>query len=750
MIAAHIDFETRSAVDLPKTGVDVYASHPSTDVWCMAWSIGDDPVQVWTPGDPAPGELLDHIMLGGIVMAHNAAFERVVWHHIMVGRYGWPAVDLTQWRCTMIMARELNLPGSLEAAAPAAGVDVAKDMVGRRLMLQMSKPRKIKFSPKALAWQKKDERDFDVIFDKCVSDGAPNGEGWQVFRLNGELFAEIQWWNEADKLARLIDYCKIDVEVERKLEKKLLALPATELSYWQLDQIINDRGVLVDRDLANAARQIVATAQRKVNEKLSKVTDTEVTAATNTNQIITFLKKEGVDTDTIAKDAVEELLAPDSGISSVARQVLNLRREASKASVSKINALLLGTSPRDGRARGLLQFYAASTGRWGGRRFQPQNLKRPEEADIDALIEAIAGGDHDYVEMMYGSPINAVSDILRGLIIAAPGYRILAADYSNIEGRVLAWLAGEDWKVDAFREFDEGIGPDLYIKSYAETFNVPIFGKKDPRRQIGKVMELASGYQGGHGAYLRFGLDDEKKLGELTEIIQAAATDDEWEVSAKKYTLGAHGLRREHWTALRIVIDRWRAKHSNVASFWYEMEEAAINAVRQPGVVQKVGTGKIAFKMAGTILHMRLPSGRCLRYPYPEIRAFEVPWKDADGNPATKAGLTYKTEPDVSKKARIVDDPTNSAKFARIKTYGGALVENATQAVARDVLAYAMPRLEEAGYPITLTVHDEIVCEVPDGHGSIEAMEKIMCELPDWAAGLPVAAEGFDDVRYRK
>lgn len=322
--------------------------------------------------------------------------------------------------------------------------------------------------------------------------------------------------------------------------------------------------------------------------------------------------------------------------------------------------------------------------------------------------------------------------------------------YSNIEGRVLAWLAGEDWKVDAFREFDEGIGPDLYIKSYAETFNVPIFGKKDPRRQIGKVMELASGYQGGHGAYLRFGLDDEKKLGELTEIIQAAATDDEWEDSAKKYTLGAHGLSREHWTALRIVIDRWRAKHSNVASFWYEMEEAAINAVRQPGVVQKVGTGKIAFKMAGTILHMRLPSGRCLRYPYPEIREFEVPWKDADGNPATKAGLTYKTEPDVSKKARIVDDPTNSAKFARIKTYGGALVENATQAVARDVLAYAMPRLEAAGYPIVLSVHDELVCEVPDGFGSIEEMEKIMCELPGWAAGLPIAAEGFDSPRYRK
>lgn len=392
MKAAHLDFETFGAVDLPKTGVDVYAEHPATNIWCMAWSIGDSPVEVWVPGQRVPDELYEHIAMGGEVYAHNAAFERAIFHHIMGPRYNWPVPELEQWRCTMIMARELNLPGSLEAAAPAAGVDIAKDMVGRRLMLQMSKPRKVKFSAKALAWQKKDEREFDVMFSRCTRDGVMNSEGWEVYRLDGEIFAEVQWWNDPAKIERLIDYCKMDVEVERQLEKKLLPLPATELAYWQLDQRINDRGVLVDRQLANAARGVVAVAQENVNKRLSQATDTEVTAATNTNQIINYLKKEGVDTDTIAKDAVEELLAPDSGISEAARTVLNLRREASKASVSKINALLLGTSPKDGRARGLLQFYAASTGRWCLAEGTPVLVRR-EGSTLEVPIEAVRRTD---------------------------------------------------------------------------------------------------------------------------------------------------------------------------------------------------------------------------------------------------------------------------------------------------------------------------------------------------------------------
>lgn len=193
---------------------------------------------------------------------------------------------------------------------------------------------------------------------------------------------------------------------------------------------------------------------------------------------------------------------------------------------------------------------------------------------------------------------------------------------------------------------------------------------------------------------------------------------------------------------IREIVDGWREKHPRIKQFWYDMEEAAIAAVRERGNVHRVG--RIAFKVAGSWLFMRLPSGRFLAYPYPEIREFDVPWG------GTKAGLTYFSTIDPSKRKKIVPDDGNGTTWARIKTYGGMLAENATQAVARDVLADAMPRLEAAGYPIVLTVHDEVVCEVPEGHGSVDEMEAIMCDLPAWAAGLPVAAEGFSDRRYRK
>jgi DNA polymerase len=315
----------------------------------------------------------------------------------------------------------------------------------------------------------------------------------------------------------------------------------------------------------------------------------------------------------------------------------------------------------------------------------------------------------------------------------------VAADYSNIEGRVLAWLAGEAWKLDAFRAYDNGTGHDLYIKSYAQTFGTPLFAKKDPRRQVGKTMELAGGFQGAHGAYLKF-LTDET-LAQLVHLVRGAVSEDDWGETAARYNR-SHGLTLEQWTALSIVINRWREKHPAIKQFWYDMEEAAVRAVQDRGSVTRCR--RIAFKVAGSFLMMRLPSGRYLAYPRPEIREFDVPWG------GTKAGLTYFSTIDPSKRGKIIEDPANSTTWARIKTYSGMLAENATQAAARDVLADALPRLEAAGYPIVLTVHDEVVCEVPEGHGSVEEMEKIMCTLPEWASGLPVAAEGFEGRRYRK
>lgn len=667
MTVVHVDFETRSAADLKKTGVYAYAADPTTDIWCMAYAFGDEPVDVWQPGDEPPARLVEHVMLGGVLVAHNAAFEKVIWRYILTPRYGFPEPEVEQWRCTMVGAYALGLPGSLENAAPAAGIDLAKDMTGRRLMLQMARPRKV--------------------------------EGDKII-----------WWDDPDKRARLIAYCKTDVEVERALDKRLRPLSESELALWHLDQRINDRGVLVDEALANAAKAIVAQAQDHLDAQMREKTDYAVSRCSNRNQLVAWVRAQGVECDSVAKAAMETLLEEDSPIPPHVREVLLVRQEAAKASVAKINALLNGKSPEDDRAKGLLQFHAATTGRWGGRRFQPQNLRRPEESDIDTLIEVVATGDHEFVAMNYPQPLSAVADTLRGMLIAAPGHKIVAADYSNIEGRVLAWLAGEEWKLKAFRAFDDGTGHDLYkITAGSILGKRPEDIDKGERQSYGKVPELALGYQGGLGAFKTMGANYGVDLPD--EQVEA-------------------------------IKNGWREAHPRIKQFWYDMENAAVAAVRDKGSVQSVG--RIRFKVAGSFLFMRLPSGRFLSYPYPEVRTFDTPW----GEP--KEGLTYFSTIDVSKRGKIVDDEKNSSTWARIKTYGGQIVENATQAVARDVMADAMPRLESAGYPVVLTVHDEVVCEVPADRGSKEEMEQIMCELPEWARGLPVAAEGMVSERYRK
>lgn len=318
----HIDLETRSAADLKKTGVYTYAADPTTDVWCACYAFGDGPILTWRPGDPVPDDIVEHVLLDGQIFAHNSSFERTLWRYILTPRYGWPAPRIEQFRCTMVMSYAMGMPGSLEMAAPAAGLDIAKDMAGRRLMLQMSRPRKV------------------------TDDG------------------KITWWDDPERVGRLVDYCKNDVEVERALEKRLRPLSKSELALWHLDQKVNDRGILVDQQLANAAKDIVAAAEERLNRRMRAVTNHEVLACSNRNQIMAYIGARGVTAESIAKDQLEELLAVDSGIPDDVREVLTLRREAAKASVAKIDTLLRGASPEDSRAKGLLQFYGAATGRW--------------------------------------------------------------------------------------------------------------------------------------------------------------------------------------------------------------------------------------------------------------------------------------------------------------------------------------------------------------------------------------------------
>lgn len=652
----HIDFETRSTVDLRKTGVHVYAEDPSTELLCAAYAVDDGDVQIWT-GGACPNEIIEAVEDNWTIVAHNAQFERIIWKEVCTkNRDLWPEPKLEQWRCTMAMALALSLPASLGNASAAVGLDQGKDMGGRDLMLRMSKPRRPR---------------------------------------KGEAPGGLYWYEDAERLQSLYNYCKQDVVVERELDKRLLALRPSEQALWQLDQRINDRGVFVDTALCEAALKVVESATDALNEEINRLTEGAVSATTNVAQIAKWMREAGFKTTSLDKEAIDDFLVRVD-LPPVVRRVLEIRREAAKAAVKKIDALVSGRS-KNGRAKGLLQFHAAGTGRWAGRRFQPQNIKRPELDDVDGAIEAVSTASADYVRVLYGEPLAVVGDCLRGMVRAAPGNHLYAADFSNIEGRIQAWLGDEHWKLDAFRAYDAGTGHDLYKIAYARAFGIKPEDVDKLMRQIGKVMEVALGYQGGVGAF--------QKMAVNYKVVVSDERADE----------------------LKML---WREAHPGIVQQWYDLEDAAKYAIKNRG---KVATcGRVAFRVAGSFLFMRLPSGRCIAYPYPCIKDKAVPWG------GTRAQVSYKG----------VD--TYTRQWTDCFAHGGLLFNNVVQGIARDIEADAMIRVEAARYPIILTVHDEVVCETRSAFGNVAEFEKLMTTLDPVYEGLPVAAGAWSAERYKK
>lgn len=688
MTVLHLDFETRSAVDLRKTGPYKYASDKTTDIWCAAFAIDDEPPRLWIPGTDCPEDVREHIESGGICMAHNANFERTIWSHIFNPVYGWPEPKLEQWRCTMAMALALALPGGLDQLAKALKLDVTKDDYGYRKMLQMSKPRRI-------------EEDGTIV-----------------------------WWDDGERREILYDYCIQDVIVEREVEKKLLPLRSSEQKIWQIDQAINDRGVYVDADLCEAAIELTKESKWRLDRDMKEVTGGWVSACSNAKQLRLWLNDQGLEGDGVNKDWVDATLSRDD-LTPKVRKALELRQQGSRTSTAKADALL-NRMQSDGRARGMFQYHAATTGRWGGRGFQPQNLKRPDEnTNIAAAVQLIKGRNLDHMLCFYDDPISIVGDCIRPMVMAAPGNILHSADFSNIEGRVLAWLAGEQWKLDAFAAFDRGEGEDLYKVTAGGILDKPAGDvTKLERQNIGKVSELALGYQGGVGAMMTMS-KGKVPFHELYDMLSgklpdhAIAAADSYEQRGK-----STGLVREGWIAAEIIKLGWREKHSATEALWHQLEDAAISAVADPGSVWTVG--KLKFRMVGSFLFMQLPSGRCLSYVYPKLKWTTTPWG------GRRQVLIFWGVDSITKQWKLQD------------TYGGKLSENATQAVARDMLAYSMEIVDGAEWPITMHVHDELVTETHCAMGSTEDIEDMMSVKPDWLSGCPIAASGWSAERYQK
>lgn len=683
----YLDLET--FCETPITyGTHRYAE--DAEIMVAAYAIDDGPVEVLdctAPQDMGWNLFKETLYDAERVVVHNSHFDRTVLDHRGLG---FPVEKIDD---TMVLAMQHSLPGGLAKLCEIfkLPVDQAKSAEGKKLIQLFCKPR-----PK------------NSKLRRATRETHP--KDWAAF----------------------LDYARLDIEAMRAIYKKLPRWNNTpeERALWRLDQAINDRGVAIDMDLVAAANAAIAEARGELTEQAQEITLGVLENTTQRDKMMAYiLDAHGIQMEDMKASTLERMLENDNYPPELL-ELLRVRLQATTTSTAKYATLARSTS-RDGRLRGTLQFCGASrTGRWAGRLFQPQNLPRPSLLTevIEAGVDWIKRG-RPIEPLAFGSTMELLSSSLRGCIVAPPGRKLVVADLSNIEGRVLAWLAGEQWKLDAFAAYDRGEGEDLYKITAGRILGKPAADvTKAERQEVGKVAELALGYEGGVGAFITFAtayaIDLDALAAIARENLAATVVADsasmwDWMTKTKKNTFG---LDQSTWIGIDAIKRAWRLAHPATTAFWKDMEDAARYTV---GSGRESTAGRISFKKSGAWLRMILPSGRSLCYPAAAI---------GEGGKLTYTGVNQ-----------------YSRRFERLGTYGGKLVENPTQAVARDALAFVMLLAEAAGYQIVLSVHDELICEAPDTpEFSAEGLAAIMATNAPWSGGLPLAAAGFETYRYRK
>ena len=639
-----IDIETYSSAPLPKCGVYRYCDAPDFEILLFSYAFDDEPVQTidLASGETLPPEIISALEDPTVIkVAYNAQFERVC-----LSRYLGRWLDPHQWRCTMVMAAYLTLPGRLADAAVALGTTEKKMEEGKDLIRYFSVPCK--------PTKTNGGRTRNLPTD------AP--EKWAVYK----------------------QYNAQDVETERAIRKALekYPLPEQEWELYALDQQINDRGVRVDKKLVKNAIAVDTVFAQAAYQRAKELTGLENPGSVN--QLKAWLADQDLPMESLAKKIVQEKAAQTDGI---VAELLNLRLELSKTSVKKYEAMARCVC-RDGRVHGLLQFYGANrTGRWASRLVQVQNLPQNHLPDLELAREIVKTGDEELLDLFFTSVPGTLSELIRTAFIPRDGCRFLVADFSAIEARVLAWLANEEWVLEEFR----GKGK-IYEATASRMFHIPqesiIKGNQNYEyRQKGKQATLSCGYGGGVGALKAMG---------------AKMPEEE----------------------MQPLVDAWRAANPNIVAFWSALDRAARTVIRRKTSAR---VGKVALYWQDDKMFMRLPSGRNLCYQSPHF-----------------------TENRFGSEAIGYYAPNAAGQMVVQETFGGKLAENATQAIARDILAHALLTLEKNGYPVVFHVHDEAVIEMPIGQGSLEEACRFMAVVPEWAKDLPLRADGYECMYYRK
>lgn len=756
-VECRIDFETRSDVDIRTRGAGPYFESPHWAALGASYRIGDGPLRDWERGQPCPDDLREHIERGGRIRAFNASFERNCFKQLHL-REGWPMPAIDRFWCTAAEAAAMGLPRSLEQVSEALGLEVRKDPRGKALINKFSKPRR----PRR---------------------GEPPGV----------------YFNEPEDLpedyAAFVEYRRQDVLTEEAVAARLVPLSTFEHDVYVLSEIINDRGIRIDVESARAAIELAEKARRELDREMCLATGGRVPTTTQVGLLVDWLNEEltGMPPDLLAalagddelpvssaaKADLEEMLAAED-LPERVRRAIEIRLEAAKTSVSKLKSMLARANS-DGRVRGSFLYHGASTGRWASMGVNFTNMPRPRKVYEDAkprpdvLFAAIRTGDPEALRALYpgelGRPLHLISDAIRSFIWAAPGHRLVQADYVGIEGAVAAWFAGEDWKVKAIHEINANPElPDMYRRTAAQILNTTteVITKKHPMRQaVGKVSELALGYGGGVSAFHSMARLYGVKLDPLYGPIWDNAAEEDREAAVRRYEAclrnGAaktDALSREAWIACELIKRGWRATNSAIAGSWKLLEDGIREAIENPGV--KVQVLKVTYLVAKGFLWCRLPSGRCLAYGNPKLkrqvwvqRLINGVWTpdgtlDIDVAQGLEAAGDVRIDGEAAPRITALGVDSVTKKWRRFDLYGGLALENVVQAIARDILVNGMMKAEAAGYPIIAHVYDEMIAEVPDGFADLAHFEQLICELPPWAEGLPLAAGGFIAKRYKK
>lgn len=637
-----IDLETYSSVDLGKNGVYKYAESEDFEILLFAYSIDDGEVKVidLSNGEIIPEEILSALCDKSIEKwAFNASFERVC-----LSRFLGKRLKPQGWYCTMIWSAYLGLPLSLEKVGEVLKLDKQKMNEGKALIRYFSIPCK---PTKTNGMRTRNLPHHDL-------------EKWSTFK----------------------EYNQRDVETEMAIKKKLSAFPMPQSeweNYW-IDQNINDRGILIDGVLVDSAIKFDEILREENMDRAIELTGLE-----NPNsplQLKEWLNKKGLEIDSLAKKDVESALKNAEGD---IKEVLELRQELSKSSVRKYDAMK-NVKGKDNRARGLIQFYGANrTGRYSGRLIQVQNLRRNNLKDLDLARSLVKNRDYETMEILYESPSDILSQLIRTAFIAKEGTRFIISDFSAIEARVLAWLAGEQWVLDAFEN-----GEDIYCRTASRMFGIPVekHGVNGHLRQKGKIATLACGYQGALGALKAMG------------GIEMGLSEDE----------------------IQSIVDSWREANPNIVSLWWDIDSVVKRVVKTRS---KEEYKNLVISYEKGILFIELPSKRRLAYP------------------KAKIGMNRFGGESIVYEGIVVGN-----KWDKIESYGGKFVENIVQAIARDILAETMMRLEEKGFNIVMHIHDEVVIE--SDSSNIEEVNQIVSVVPEWANGLILDADGFESEFYKK